>query len=107
MLRLLVKFGDLGRDLGSDPPNKIEGRTPAAPREEPSPSPTFFCVCPAATGWAVCRSWGRARMPGWQSGGPWRTQFGRGGPPESPFLFALSLFETSWAGDPHWWQAWG
>lgn len=48
MLGLLVKFGDLGRGLGSDPPNKIEGRTLAAPREEPSPSPTFFCVCPGS-----------------------------------------------------------
>lgn len=50
MLGLLVKFEDLGRGLGSDPPNKKEGRTLAAPKEEPSPSPTFFCVCPGSHG---------------------------------------------------------
>lgn len=108
MLGLLVKFGDLGRGLGSDPPTVTEGRTLAAPREEPSLSPTvFLCVClggrrlgslPFLGAGTHASSAGRRLLEGLSLVEEARQRASSC----SPFLF---FFETSWAGDPHWCQA--
>lgn len=106
MLGLLVKFGDLGRGLGSDPPSTIEGRTPAAPREEPSFSPTVFLCVPRRppAGQFAVPGGGHSCQPGRQAAleGLSLVEEAR---QRASSCSLFSLLETSWSGDPHWCQA--
>lgn len=107
MLGLLVKFGDLGRGLGVRSSKHDRGEDSSGPEGGAQSLTHGFSVSvprrqPAAQ-FAVPGG-GHSCQPGRQAA-LWRSQFGRGGPPESQFLLALSLVETSWAGDPHWCQA--